>query len=278
MDDDVGSAEGAIPLGRQLRAAREAAGWSQRELARRAGVHQPQVAKAERGDDLHLSLMLRLAAPLGLNLGLLPGGSPSAEKAAQAVSVSSDGALHDEVDDNMESWRRTYPDIDPAMFAIVTRLSLAGRHTDEATEVLAARHGLRGGDVMVLGALHRVGAPYESTPTELRRYFWISLPGLKKRLDRLESLGMIEREVNPRDRRGVVVRATASGLAVVDSRVTRARSPIWQALGEMSDAERARFAGQLRQLLLGVRRHAVASGFPSGLGETRPDGLNENPD
>ena len=61
--------------GAALRRAREAAGWSQRELATRAGVHQPQVARAESGQDVQLSLLARLAAPLGLAPGLLAVGA-----------------------------------------------------------------------------------------------------------------------------------------------------------------------------------------------------------
>ena len=53
---------------------------------------------------------------------------------------------------------------------------------------------------------------HQSTPTELKRLLWISLPGLKKRLDRLLERGLISRRENPQDARGFVVALTPRGL------------------------------------------------------------------
>src|SRR5688572_13217742 len=97
--------------GATLRRAREAAGWSQRELAARAGVHQPQVARAESGQDVQLSLLARLAAPLGLVPGLMAAGLPPAASAAPAPA-----ALHDTVADSFESWRQAWPSVEPEAF------------------------------------------------------------------------------------------------------------------------------------------------------------------
>ena len=63
-----------------LRAAREAAGLSQRELAQRAGVPQPHISKIESGAvDLRLSSLVAIANALDLELMLIP------RKAAPAV-------------------------------------------------------------------------------------------------------------------------------------------------------------------------------------------------
>ena len=49
--------------------ARRARGWSQRELASRAGVQQPVLARLERGDtDPRASTLLKLARALDLQL------------------------------------------------------------------------------------------------------------------------------------------------------------------------------------------------------------------
>jgi transcriptional regulator with XRE-family HTH domain len=53
--------------------ARHAAGWSQRELAQRAGVPQPVIARLEAGDnDPKLSTLTKLAHALGLELRYAP--------------------------------------------------------------------------------------------------------------------------------------------------------------------------------------------------------------
>lgn len=234
-----------------LRSARLALGWSQRELAQRAGVHQPQVARAERGDDVQLSLLVRLAAPLGLRPGLLKGadGAPPA-------------AAHDAVDASLPSWHETWSNEHSEVFAVYARLFRAGRHVEAAIEHIASLHGLAGGDVVVLGALRRSGAPYESTPTALKRLLWISLPGIKKRLDRLESLGYVTRESNPLDGRGLVVRATPAGIALVDGMVAGSTERVWLALREMPAPERAELSMRLRALLARFEHGSVPADKP----------------
>ena len=236
----------ANEYGAVLRRAREAAGWSQRELARRAGVHQPQVVRAERGEDVLISVLARLAAPLGLAPGLLaaPGIGQAGTRGAPDRPASADS-----VEASVDSWRATWPDVDPEVFAVIARLLRAGRHVEAAIEHIAQSKGLLGGDVVVLGALRRSGVPYESTPTALKRLLWISLPGLKKRLDRLESLGFITRSGNTRDGRGLVVRATAKGVALVDDMVARSPERAWTVLRAMPPADLAQLSARLRAFL-----------------------------
>lgn len=228
-----------------LKHARIAAGLTQRELARRAGVHQPQVARLERGEDVQVSLLTRVAAPLGLVPGLV------------RLQVVDDGPL-DIVEANVDTWRVAWPQIDPQVFAILARLAQAGRHVEKAIERTAALHGMSGREVVVLGALRRSGPPYESTPTGLRHLLWLSLPGLKKRLDRLEALGMVTRASNPRDRRGLVVRLTPQGHAALEDLVAHPQAIVYRALLEMAPGERSQLSASLRDLLarLGTEQQA----------------------
>ena len=241
--------------GATLRRAREAAGWSQRELAARAGVHQPQVARAESGQDVQLSLLARLAAPLGLAPGLLavappPGAAPVA------------AALHDTVADSFESWRQAWPSVDPEAFAVQTRLLRAGRHAQADLEHSAQQQGITSGDLVVLGTLRRINASFEATPTELKRLLWISLPGLKKRLDRLHESGLISRRENPRDARGLLVALTRRGQAIVDTLVRNSSEPLWLTLLETPSADLAQLSGLLRSLLARVEARQSAQGKP----------------
>ncbi|WP_280155455.1 helix-turn-helix domain-containing protein [Piscinibacter sp. XHJ-5] len=219
-----------------LKQARLAAGLTQRELARRAGVHQPQVARLERGEDVQVSLLTRVAAPLGLVPGLVR---------LQAVDGS-----RDIVEANVDTWRVAWPQVDPQVFAILARLAQAGRHVEKAIERTAALHGMSGREVVVLGALRRSGPPYESTPTGLKHLLWLSLPGLKKRLDRLEALGMVTRASNPRDRRGLVVRLTPKGHAALEDLVTHPQAIVYRALLEMAPGDRSQLSASLRDLLV----------------------------
>ena len=248
--------EGNHP-GATLRRAREAAGWSQRELATRAGVHQPQVARAESGQDVQLTLLARLAAPLGLVPALMAAGLPSSSAAAPAAA-----ALHDTVADSFESWRRTWPAVDTEVFAVQARLLRAGRHVEDAIAHVASVNGISAGDVVVLGALRRSGTPYELTPTALKRLLWISLPGLKKRLDRLVERGLITRTENPRDARGLVVRLTKAGTRMVDEMVRHSPAPLWHTLTEMPPADLAQLSGLLLSFLARLEARLSDQGKP----------------
>lgn len=55
-------------IARRVRAARTARGWSQIELAERAGVSRPTVARVEAGDDVNTAKLIPIAAALDLVL------------------------------------------------------------------------------------------------------------------------------------------------------------------------------------------------------------------
>jgi DNA-binding MarR family transcriptional regulator/DNA-binding XRE family transcriptional regulator len=249
--------EGDHP-GATLRRAREAAGWSQRELAARAGVHQPQVARAESGQDVQLSLLARLGAPLGLVPGLLAAALPPAASAAAAPA-----ALHDTVADSFESWRQAWPSVEPEAFAVQARMLRAGRHVQAAIEHSARRHGIGSGDLVVLGTLRRSGPSCESTPTELKRLLWISLPGLKKRLDRLLELGLITRRENPEDARGFIVGLTGRGHAILEDLVRNSHEPLWHTLLETAPADVVRLSDLLRSFLARLEARLADQGKPA---------------
>ena len=66
-------------LSQQLRQARKAKGWSQGDLARRAGTDPRQISRIETAaHEPKLSLLLAVVAALELDLGLVPrqGASP----------------------------------------------------------------------------------------------------------------------------------------------------------------------------------------------------------
>lgn len=77
-------------LGQRLKTLREDRGWSQNELARRAGVHGVSISRWERGErtEITLSQFVKLADALGVSLDDLLGRStapPAAEVAVRGV-------------------------------------------------------------------------------------------------------------------------------------------------------------------------------------------------
>jgi hypothetical protein len=73
---------------------------------------------------------------------------------------------------------------------------------------------------------------------------------MTNRLDRLEAMGLVEREPDPSDRRGRLVVLTDRGRALVDSAVVDHLENEQRLLGALDDDEREQLAGLLRKLLL----------------------------
>lgn len=61
-----------VEMGKTIRRARRAMGWTQRELAQRAGMGQSHVLRVEQGSDVRLSTLQRLADALGAEWVMLP--------------------------------------------------------------------------------------------------------------------------------------------------------------------------------------------------------------
>jgi hypothetical protein len=99
----------------------------------------------------------------------------------------------DGVDGILRQWRRERPDLDAAPMGVIGRLSRLSRELEQRLDPVFARHGLEGGLFDVLATLRRSGEPYRMRPAELGRAVMLTASGRTKRLDRLESAGLIER-------------------------------------------------------------------------------------
>jgi DNA-binding MarR family transcriptional regulator len=129
-------------------------------------------------------------------------------------------AANDRVARIQEQWRKERPDLDVGPQGVIGRLHrLAGHLTAELVTVYQ-RHGLSEGEFDVLATLRRSGAPYELAAGELAEHTMVTTGGLTKRLDRLESGGLITRRRSDTDGRGRVVRLTAAGRRVIDAAFT----------------------------------------------------------
>lgn len=72
MTESRDQAPGAtmLEIAAKIHDARVACAWAQRELAERAGVSRPTVARIERGDDVSTATLAKVAAALGLKVAL----------------------------------------------------------------------------------------------------------------------------------------------------------------------------------------------------------------
>lgn len=148
----------------------------------------------------------------------------------------------DFVDGILAQWREERPDLDldEAMMGAVMRMSLlaqtvfapAGEHALEA-------HGIKQPEFDVLATLRRHGPPYALTPSQLSDELMMSRAGMTKRIDRLESLALIERRSSREDRRSFDVALTAKGREVIDAALTDTAGAIGGLMAGLRPGERA---------------------------------------
>lgn len=131
-------------------------------------------------------------------------------------------------------------------------LDAAARVTREHMNPLLAEAGLSVGEFDVLTPLRRAGEPYVLSPTQLNETALISSGGMTDRLDRLERAGLVERQLDPHDRRGRRISLTAAGKRVVDDMIGRMVAMETEMLSVLTEAEQKKLNALLKKLLTGI--------------------------
>lgn len=126
----------------------------------------------------------------------------------------------DSADVILEQWRRERPDLDLSAMGLLSRLWQVSALLAPLVEEVFARHGLRRGEFDVLTALRRAGEPYTLIPSELADTLMMSRAGMTNRVDRLEQAGLVERTLDPNDRRSFLIALTEKGRTVIDETMT----------------------------------------------------------
>lgn len=160
--------------------------------------------------------------------------------------------MRDEVDDILDQWRRERPDLDPSPMGVIGRLSRLTAVLTRELEANFARHGLTRADFDVLATLRRAGAPHTLTAGGLQATMMISSGTTTHRVDRLAARGLVARDPDPDDRRGVRVRLTEAGRALVDEVLPTHVALEHALLAALSADRRAALADLLRELLVSV--------------------------
>jgi DNA-binding MarR family transcriptional regulator len=160
------------------------------------------------------------------------------------------GEERDEVDDLVAAWRDQRPDLDVAPLQVLSRVSRLARHLDIARRGAFAAHGLEAWEFDVLSALRRTGPPFQLTPGALLRATLVTSGTMTNRIDRLEAAGLVSREPDPRDRRGVLVTLSERGEAVVDAAFSDLLEREHALLSRLGPEQRHALADLLRTLLV----------------------------
>ncbi|HEY7145128.1 MAG TPA: MarR family transcriptional regulator [Streptosporangiaceae bacterium] len=156
----------------------------------------------------------------------------------------------DEVDDLVAGWRAERPDLDTEPLQVLSRVSRLARHLDRARQAAFAAHGLQVWEFDVLSALRRQGAPYRLSPGALLRATLVTSGTMTNRIDRLAGAGLVSRQPDPQDKRGVLVELTPRGLAAADAALQALLRSERQLLAGLDPGRQRDLAAMLRFLLI----------------------------
>ena len=165
------------------------------------------------------------------------------------ISTRYAGEMSDEVDRLIEAWQRERPDLDVAPMGVFSRVSRLARHLDLARREAFADSELESWEFDVLSALRRSGEPYELTPGRLLRETLVSSGTMTNRVDRLAGRGLVERQPDPSDRRGVLVRLTDDGRHRVDGALDELLRRERELLSSLPAKDSRQLAALLRTLV-----------------------------
>ncbi|PWE56189.1 MarR family transcriptional regulator [Metarhizobium album] len=155
----------------------------------------------------------------------------------------------DHVDRILDQWRRERPDLDVTAMGILGRLKRLSTHLSREVEAVLQQNGLSSSSFDVLATLRRSGAPYRLSPGDLLATTMVTSGTMTNRIDQLEKTGLVERVVNPQDRRSVLIALTEKGFSLVEKTVTEHVVNQNRLVESLPADEKAALDGLLRQLL-----------------------------
>jgi DNA-binding MarR family transcriptional regulator len=139
----------------------------------------------------------------------------------------------------------TWPQIDPVVEGIVTRIAKASRLLDAEMRTSLAHVGLTKEEFKVLIELH--SGP--QTHGALCRHLEVSTGAMTNRLDKLERAGLVSRSHDPTDRRGVMLTLTQAGAERLDAYIDLGANRERQLLEGLSAGDKRKLNELLSKLV-----------------------------
>ncbi|WP_312995790.1 MarR family winged helix-turn-helix transcriptional regulator [Achromobacter animicus] len=158
--------------------------------------------------------------------------------------------MNDLVDLVISQWAKECPSQDFSAMSVVARLFRLNAFAARNVNRTFRQYNLHQGEFDVLATLYRTGAPHAMNPQKLVEALLLTSGAMTNRLDRLEQAGLLVRNPNPEDRRGIIVSLTAEGLRVIKVVLKDYLADLNEFLEPLSAAERRQLAGLLKKLLL----------------------------
>jgi DNA-binding MarR family transcriptional regulator len=155
----------------------------------------------------------------------------------------------DAVDLILEQWAKQRPDVDMGPLAVIARISRASRLLERARKASFVESGIQAWEFDVLAALRRHdGGPLSAG--QLVESSMVSPSSMTNRIDRLESKGLVTRQLDPANRRSVQIELTLKGRTLVDEVMAAHAADEAKLISGLGQTNQLRLAALLRTLLI----------------------------
>jgi DNA-binding MarR family transcriptional regulator len=173
---------------------------------------------------------------------------------------------NDRVDDDLAittqlQWARQRPDVDSRGIVPLMRIFHIWLAARDQAERACRRFGFGVGEMDLLLALRRGGAPYALRPTELQKECLVTSGAITGRIDRLAALGFVDRVKPADDGRSWLVHLTPTGLEAADALFVHnnVESSFPRAYAQLSPADQRELDRLLRALHEAFEADAAAT-------------------
>ncbi|MFC0400905.1 MarR family winged helix-turn-helix transcriptional regulator [Paraburkholderia rhizosphaerae] len=157
----------------------------------------------------------------------------------------------DRLDEVALAWARERPDLDLSLVGLFLRIKQAHYMHERRLTAISQAVGVDVGELHVLLALRRAGAPYAMRPTELFKSLLVTSGAMSKRIDRLERMKLVARAADPEDLRASNIVLTDAGVAAADDAMVRIADglTVLRAAIGMSDDQFSEADSYLRRII-----------------------------
>lgn len=160
--------------------------------------------------------------------------------------------MRDVVDEILAQASAERPQAPVRDMSVALRALRAAWLLDQAARESLASFGAETWEYDVLAALARVGSPYRLTAGALLRSLMVSFGALTHRVDKLVAKGLVTRDVDPDNRRQVLITLTDQGRSLLDPMTVAISGRQAELLGGLTEAERDGLDALLRKLLVSL--------------------------
>jgi DNA-binding MarR family transcriptional regulator len=170
---------------------------------------------------------------------------------ATTASANEKDLVKDQVDAVVDFWSRENPDLDLPVKALAIRIRRVAHHLERSLREQLGAGDIEVWEAEVLLALRRAADGCRSAG-ELVKDIQVTSGAITNRVARLEERGWVRRDVDPADRRHIVVSLTPAGLARANELLASKAQAELAVLGRLDRQTQEQLNNDLLTLLLAL--------------------------